>query len=122
MAAEIDPSMIQGAWLLMLESDYVWRKPVQVGGVAPGASENRPATGSPGLVAGLAHRRHHGRGGGALVFQIFVLAPVGASCTCTMHSTAYTASQLIPTRDATETIQFLGTGRRLRRLSHGPGV
>lgn len=30
MAAEKDPSMIQGAWLLMLESDYVWRKPLQV--------------------------------------------------------------------------------------------
>lgn len=31
MAAEQHPELIQGAWLLMLESDYVWMKPLKVG-------------------------------------------------------------------------------------------
>jgi len=30
MAAEQHPELIQGAWLLMLESDYVWMKPLTV--------------------------------------------------------------------------------------------
>lgn len=30
MAAEQHPDLVQGAWLLMLESDYVWMKPLQV--------------------------------------------------------------------------------------------
>jgi hypothetical protein len=30
MAAEADATMVKGAWLLMLESDYVWRRPLQV--------------------------------------------------------------------------------------------
>jgi hypothetical protein len=30
LAAEKDPEMVKGAWVLMLESDYVFRKPVQV--------------------------------------------------------------------------------------------
>ncbi|GBF92072.1 hypothetical protein Rsub_04419 [Raphidocelis subcapitata] len=34
MAAEGEPSMVKGAWLLMLESDYVWRAPVQAPGDA----------------------------------------------------------------------------------------
>lgn len=38
MAAEQHPELIQGAWLLMLESDYVWMKPMQVRGHAPGAA------------------------------------------------------------------------------------
>lgn len=32
MAAEQHPELIQGAWLLMLESDYVWMRPLKVGG------------------------------------------------------------------------------------------
>lgn len=31
MAAEQHPELIQGAWLLMLESDYVWMRPLKVG-------------------------------------------------------------------------------------------
>lgn len=31
MAAEQHPELIQGAWLLMLESDYVWMRPMKVG-------------------------------------------------------------------------------------------
>lgn len=31
MAAAQHPEIIQGAWLLMLESDYVWMRPVKVG-------------------------------------------------------------------------------------------
>jgi hypothetical protein len=31
MAAAQHPELIQGAWLLMLESDYVWMRPLQVG-------------------------------------------------------------------------------------------
>lgn len=30
MAVEKEPSMLKGAWLLMLESDYVWVKPLMV--------------------------------------------------------------------------------------------
>lgn len=30
MAAEQNPDMIQGAWLLLLESDYTWMKPLEV--------------------------------------------------------------------------------------------
>lgn len=30
MAAEQHPQLIQGAWLLLLESDYVWMKPLEV--------------------------------------------------------------------------------------------
>lgn len=30
MAAADNPELIQGAWLLLLESDYVWMKPLQV--------------------------------------------------------------------------------------------
>jgi hypothetical protein len=32
MAAAQHPELIQGAWLLMLESDYVWMRPLKVGG------------------------------------------------------------------------------------------
>ncbi len=32
MAVEKEPSMLKGAWLLMLESDYVWVKPMMVSG------------------------------------------------------------------------------------------
>ena len=31
-AAAVDPSLIKAPWLLMLESDYVWIKPLMVGG------------------------------------------------------------------------------------------
>jgi hydroxyproline O-arabinosyltransferase len=37
-AAEKDPSMILGQWLLMLESDYVWMKPL------PAPDANKPGT------------------------------------------------------------------------------
>jgi len=30
-AAAKDPSMAQGAWFFMLEADYVWMRPMQVG-------------------------------------------------------------------------------------------
>lgn len=33
MAAAQNPDMIQGAWLLLLESDYAWMKPLEVGTV-----------------------------------------------------------------------------------------
>jgi len=29
-AVNADPSMVKGAWIFMLETDYVWRKPVEV--------------------------------------------------------------------------------------------
>jgi hypothetical protein len=35
MAAEQHPQLIQGAWLLLLESDYVWMKPLEVCGCWP---------------------------------------------------------------------------------------
>uniref|UniRef100_A0A383WBI5 Hydroxyproline O-arabinosyltransferase-like domain-containing protein n=1 Tax=Tetradesmus obliquus TaxID=3088 RepID=A0A383WBI5_TETOB len=34
MAAEQHPQLIQGAWLLLLESDYVWMKPLELPGSA----------------------------------------------------------------------------------------
>jgi hypothetical protein len=37
MAAEQHPELIQGAWLLLLESDDVWMKPMQVSGHTPAA-------------------------------------------------------------------------------------
>jgi len=33
MAAEQHPEIIKGAWLLLLESDYVWMKPLEVGNI-----------------------------------------------------------------------------------------
>jgi hypothetical protein len=38
MAAAQHPELIQGAWLLMLESDYVWMRPMQVGRTAGAAA------------------------------------------------------------------------------------
>jgi hypothetical protein len=35
MAAEQQPQLIQGAWLLLLESDYVWMSPLEVRGWLP---------------------------------------------------------------------------------------
>ena len=50
LAAEKDPGMIKGAWLLMLESDYVWRRPLQASGWGGGKEswrgEQRPAASS----------------------------------------------------------------------------
>lgn len=38
-AVEKDPSMLKGAWVLILECDYVWMKPMQ----APDAASSAPA-------------------------------------------------------------------------------
>jgi hypothetical protein len=35
-AAEAQPSMLKAPWFLMLESDYVWIKPLQVRAWEPG--------------------------------------------------------------------------------------
>ena len=42
-AAAKDPSMIKGAWILMIETDYVWHKPVQ----APPADSNAKSIAFP---------------------------------------------------------------------------
>lgn len=34
-ATKYDASLIQGAWILMLESDYVWMKPLKVSPTEP---------------------------------------------------------------------------------------
>jgi len=47
MAAEQNPDIIKGAWLLMLESDYVWMKPLEVCGAA-GLQGRGRATGGAG--------------------------------------------------------------------------
>jgi hypothetical protein len=42
LAAERDPTMIKGAWLLMVESDYVWRLPAR----APGSAHDLSVPGA----------------------------------------------------------------------------
>lgn len=52
-----DPSMLKGAWVLMLETDYVWRMPVQVSGSGEegeGAARGGKANGA---VAGGSSKR-----------------------------------------------------------------